>query len=73
MAIIYEMKHTTIYKYANPVMFGTHRAMFVPQRGARARLLDWSATTSPTSKIRWISDALFNSWLCLSLPNQDKN
>jgi transglutaminase-like putative cysteine protease len=61
MAVLYEMKHTTTYRYTNPVNFGTHRALFVPQRGARARLLNWSATTSPSSKIRWISDALFNT------------
>jgi hypothetical protein len=46
MAVLYEMRHITTYKYANPVKFGTHHAMFVPQRGARARPLNWSAKTS---------------------------
>jgi Bacterial transglutaminase-like N-terminal region len=42
MAVFYRMKYTTIYKYANHVTFGTHCAVFVPQRGARARLLSWA-------------------------------
>jgi hypothetical protein len=43
MAIIGEITHTTTYTYAKPVTFGTHRAMFLPRRGASARLLRWSA------------------------------
>ena len=61
MAIIGEITHTTIYKYAKPVTFGTHRAMFLPRRGATARLLSWSARTSPPSKIHWISDPRSNT------------
>jgi len=34
MAMIGEITHTTTYKYAKPVTFGTHRAMFLPRRGA---------------------------------------
>ena len=61
MAMIGEITHTTTYKYAKPVTFGTHRAMFLPRRGASARLLGWSARTSPPSKIHWISDAQSNT------------
>jgi transglutaminase-like putative cysteine protease len=61
MAMIGEITHTTTYKYAKPVTFGTHRAMFLPRRGASARLLSWSARTSPPSKIHWISDAQSNA------------
>jgi transglutaminase-like putative cysteine protease len=61
MAMIGEITHTTTYRYAKPVKFGTHRAMFLPRRGASARLLGWSATTTPTSKIHWISDARSNA------------
>jgi hypothetical protein len=46
MAVLGEIRHTTTYKYAKPVTFGTHRAMFLPRRGAAARLLNWSARTS---------------------------
>ena len=61
MAIFFEIKHTTTYSYAKPVTFGTHRAMFLPRRGARGRLLSWSASTNLPSRIRWISDSLSNS------------
>jgi transglutaminase-like putative cysteine protease len=61
MAVLGEIRHTTTYKYAKPVTFGTHRAMFLPRRGAAARLLNWSARTSPASKIRWISDPRSNT------------
>ena len=61
MAMLGEITHTTTYKYAKPVKFGTHRAMFLPRRGATARLLSWSAETSPASKIHWVSDAGSNT------------
>ena len=49
------------YKYANPVTFGAHRAMFLPRLAARGRLLNWSAKANLASKIRWVSDALSNN------------
>ena len=61
MAVIFEIEHVTTYKYANPVTFGTHRAMFLPRLAARGRLLDWSAKANLASKIRWVSDALSNN------------
>jgi transglutaminase-like putative cysteine protease len=60
MAVLGEIEHTTTYRYAKPVTFGTHRAMFMPRRGASARLLSWSARTSLPSKIHWITDARSN-------------
>src|SRR6187401_2710087 len=61
VAILFEIKHDTGYKYANPVTFGTHRAMFLPRPAARGRLLSWSAKTSLASSIRWVSDGLSNN------------
>lgn len=62
MAVLFEISHTTTYKYANPVRFGTHRAMFLPRSGlARGRLLNWSVKTSVPSRIYWVSDALSNN------------
>ncbi|QPF88949.1 transglutaminase family protein [Bradyrhizobium commune] len=60
MAMLGEITHVTTYRYARPVSFGTHRAMFLPRRGACARLLDWSAKTDPASKIHWVTDARSN-------------
>src|SRR5712675_558243 len=61
MAVLGEITHTTTYRYAKPVTFGTHRALFLPRRGASARLLSWSAKTSPPSKIHWTSDSRSNA------------
>src|SRR3954453_20398315 len=61
MAVLGEIRHITTYKYAKPVTFGTHRAMFLPRRGAAARLLNWSERTSLPSKIQWISDSRSNT------------
>src|SRR5258705_11926579 len=61
MAGVGEITHTTTYRYSKAVTFGTHRAMFLPRRGATARLLSWSVKTSPSSKVHWISDARSNA------------
>jgi transglutaminase-like putative cysteine protease len=61
MAMVGEIEHTTSYRYAEPVSFGTHRAMFLPRRGASARLLSWSAKTNIPSKIHWVSDSRSNT------------
>ena len=61
MAIIGEITHTTTYRYAKPVRFGTHRAMFLPRRGASTRLLRWSAATSLPSKVHWVTDSRSNA------------
>src|ERR1700741_4268082 len=61
MAIIGEITHVTTYRYAKPVSFGTHRAMFLPRRGASARPLGWSAKTNIPSRIHWACDACSNT------------
>ena len=61
MAMLGEISHTTTYRYARPVTFGTHRAMFLPRRGASARLLSWSVETSVPSTIRWVTDSRTNA------------
>ncbi|MGX1105666.1 MULTISPECIES: transglutaminase family protein [Bradyrhizobium] len=61
MAIIGEITHTTTYRYSKPVTFGTHRAMFLPRRGASTRLLSWCARTSVPSKVHWVTDSRSNA------------
>jgi len=61
VAIVGEIEHVTTYRYVKPVSFGTHRAMFLPRRGAEARLLSWSAKTNVPSKIHCISDSRSNN------------
>lgn len=60
MAILYEVEHVTTYRYAAPVTFGEHRAMFLPRSGPYGRMLSYSAKTNLSSRVRWIIDALSN-------------
>ena len=60
MAVLYDVEHVTTYKYAKPVTFGTHKAMFLPRSGPYGRILNYSATTNLKSQVRWIIDALSN-------------
>lgn len=60
MPILYDVEHVTTYKYASPVTFGAHRAMFLPRSGPYGRILTYSATTNLASRVRWIIDALSN-------------
>ncbi len=60
MPILYEVEHVTTYRYAKPVTFGPHRAMFLPRSGPYGRILGYSAATSLASRTRWIVDALNN-------------
>ena len=61
MAIVFEIEHATTYRYANPVTFSAHRAMFLPRPTARGRLLGWSVKTSLPSEVHWVGDALANN------------
>jgi transglutaminase-like putative cysteine protease len=61
MAVLFEIEHITTYRYASAVTFGRHRAMFLPRPAARGRLINWSATTSIPSTVRWTTDALGNN------------
>jgi transglutaminase-like putative cysteine protease len=61
MAILFEIEHATTYRYANPVTFSTHHAMFLPRPAARGQLVNWSVRTSLPSKVHWISDPLGNN------------
>src|SRR5579871_4572168 len=67
MAVHFEIVHTTTYKYASPVTFGTHCAMFLSGATMRGRLLRWSAKTSLRSAIRWVSDPLGNNMTVMDI------
>ena len=60
MAVLYDVEHVTTYRYAKPVTFGAHKAMFLPRSGPYGRILSYSATTNLASRTRWIIDALSN-------------
>lgn len=61
MSVIYELEHTTTYRYRNPVTFGEHRAIFLPSVGFIGRLLQYSLETNIPAKVRWMMDTLSNN------------
>ncbi|MBE9227634.1 transglutaminase family protein [Phormidium sp. LEGE 05292] len=61
MTVIYDLEHITTYRYANPVTFGEHRAIFLPNGGYVGRTLSYSLETNIPSKVRWIMDTLSNN------------
>ena len=61
MPIIYDLRHTSTYRYAVPVNFGQHRVMFRPRAGHDLRVLASDLGVSPESDIRLIQDVHSNS------------
>ncbi|MDX2230418.1 MAG: transglutaminase family protein [Leptolyngbyaceae cyanobacterium bins.349] len=73
MAIVYELVHTTTYRYANPVTLGEHRAMFLPRGSYAGRILNYSVETNVPSSIHWISDTLSNNVAILQFSEPTTN
>ena len=61
MAVRYEIVHTTIYHYKNPVTFGEHRVMFRPRDSHDLRVLATDLKVSPEAMVRMIQDPHSNS------------
>ena len=59
--IILNVTHRTEYKYAQPVMFGTHRMMMRPRDSHDLRLVETTLTISPAASVRWLHDVFGNS------------
>ncbi len=58
----YSIRHTTTYRYANPVTFGDHRLMVRPRDSHDLRLLSTTiGITPPASGMRWMHDVFGNS------------
>ena len=58
---IYSVKHSTTYRYSQPVKFGEHRVMFRPRDSYDQRLIASSLTIDPKpSDMRWIHDVFGN-------------
>lgn len=55
------IRHTTVYRYRQPVGFGEHRMMFRPQESYDQRLIDMRLRITPEPvDLRWIHDVLGN-------------
>jgi transglutaminase-like putative cysteine protease len=61
MSIQYEIVHTTIYHYKQPVTFGEHRVMFRPRDSHDLRVLATDLEVSPEAMVRMIQDPHSNS------------
>ncbi|GAA0589584.1 transglutaminase family protein [Craurococcus roseus] len=56
------VRHTTTYRYRQPVAFGEHRMMLRPREGHDQRILDARLDISPApSGVRWLHDVFGNS------------
>ena len=61
MPIRYDITHTTVYRYRQPVTFGEHRVMFRPRDSHDLRVLSTNLDVSPKASVRMIQDPLSNS------------
>ena len=61
MPIRYDITHTTVYRYRQPVRFGEHRVMFRPRDSHDLRVLATDLEVSPECDIRMIQDPHSNS------------
>jgi len=61
LPVQYEIVHTSIYHYRQPVSFGEHRVMFRPRDSHDLRVLATDLQVGPTSQIRMIQDPHSNS------------
>jgi len=61
MSAVYDLEHITTYRYANPVEFGKHRAIFLPSAGSHGRILSHSIGANIPVEVRWMMDTLSNN------------
>ncbi len=59
--ITLDLKHTTIYRYVNPVRFLEHRLISRPRSTHELSLLDTGLSISPPAQLRWLHDVFGNS------------
>ena len=69
MTVRYDIVHTTVYRYAQPVTFGEHRVMFRPRDSHDLRVLATDLDVSPDADVRLIQDPNSNS-IALVLPKE---
>jgi transglutaminase-like putative cysteine protease len=61
VTIQYDIVHTTVYRYRQPVSFGEHRVMFRPRDSHDLRVLATDLEVSPEAIVRMIQDPHSNS------------
>jgi transglutaminase-like putative cysteine protease len=60
------IKHTTTYRYSEPVRFNEHRLMCRPRDSHDLRLIDTGIAVSPPATMRWVHDPFGNSVMVAS-------
>jgi transglutaminase-like putative cysteine protease len=58
---ILKVRHSTIYRYSQPVALGDHRLMLRPRDSHDLRLIETSLTFSLPASVRWLYDVFGNS------------
>lgn len=58
---VIDIRHTTIYRYANPVALGAHRLMLRPRESRDVRLTAFELKIEPEAKVTWATDVLGNA------------
>lgn len=59
--MLLNVRHSTLYRYANPVTLSPHRLMLRPRDSHALRLIDTSLTLSPPAEVQWSLDVFGNS------------
>ena len=61
MPVRYDIVHTTVYRYRQPVTFGEHRVMFRPRDSHDQKLLEARLDITPEpASVRWVHDVFGN-------------
>ena len=58
---VLNVRHTTIYRYSQPVLLGDHRLMLRPRDSHDLRLINTNLAFSPSASVRWLYDVFGNS------------
>ena len=56
-----DIRHTTIYRYAQPVSLGPHRLMLRPRESRDLRLIASTLTATPAATVTWATDVFGNA------------
>lgn len=67
---IFDIVHTTTYRYRKPVSFGPHRVMFRPRGSHDLRVLATDLQVSPAADVQMVQDVFSNS-IALVQPQGD--
>lgn len=59
--ITLDVRHTTTYRYANPVSFLEHRLLCRPRGNHELRLIETGLAITPPAEVRWHHDVFGNS------------